>query len=466
MDYISKLTELNVKFNIEYPANDIGISRLFFDLHREKHRYVTESKSWYVYDGRRWVKDSDGARTMEQCKEFAQGYHAYLITVCPDEAEDKVLLKFAAGLAGRKKREGILKDAQSIEPLNLSAFDRDPMVFNCLNGTFDLQKMMLRPHSSEDFITKMTKADYVEGAVCQRWEQFINEVMCGDKDTMKFLQKALGYSLSGDTSHECFFILYGSTTRNGKSTLTETIVHMLDDYARTIQPQTLSRRRNDGASPTPDTARLRGARLVNASEPDKGLELNAALIKQLTGGETYTARFLHENPVEFKPEFKIFINTNHLPRTDDDTVFASGRVKLIPFERHFKSEERDRGLKKLFCKSVNMSGILNWLIEGYRLLLAEGFLLTARMEQVVSAYREAGNKLYDFSSFINETLTPAEGQRTKTSVLYSHYRVWAHDNGWEIMSSQSFVGELRKRFIIKPHCTLGNTVIGYKLKRN
>ena len=128
---------------------------------------------------------------------------------------------------------------------------------------------------------------------------------------------------------------------------------MLGEYARTIQPQTLSRRPADGGAASPDTARLKGARLVNVPEPEKGLELNIVLVKQLTGGDTYTARFLNENPVEFKPEFKIFINTNHLPRTSDDTVFLSGRVKLIPFDRHFLPHEQDNGLKAHFRKQKN-----------------------------------------------------------------------------------------------------------------
>ena len=128
---------------------------------------------------------------------------------------------------------------------------------------------------------------------------FAKHLMCGDTDTAKFLQKAIGYCLTGGTDLECFFILHGATTRNGKSTLTGTIEYILSDYARSVQPQTLSRRPSDGASPSPDIARLKVARLVNMPEPEKGLELNVALIKQLTGGDTYTGRFLHENPVEF-----------------------------------------------------------------------------------------------------------------------------------------------------------------------
>ena len=289
----------------------------------------------------------------------------------------------------------------------------------------------------------------------------ICKIMCGDMDTAKFLQKAIGYALSGGTWLECFFILHGSSTRNGKSTLMGAVENIFADYARTIQTQTLSRRPNDGASPTPDIARLKGARLVNMSEPEKGLELNVALIKQLTGGDTYTGRFLHENPIEYKPEFKILINTNHLPRAADSTVFTSERVKLIPFSRHFQPHEQDTGLKKLFQKSQNKSGILNWLIEGYRLLMSEGLTVPERVAAAIKEYQQDGD---DMSLFCNNTLVAAEGSRVKTAVLYQKYTPWAKANGYKPLSSQEFVAELRRRYTVKHDRKMGNMVHDYGLQ--
>jgi putative DNA primase/helicase len=234
------------------------------------------------------------------------------------------------------------------------------------------------------------------------------------------------------------------------------------DYARSIQPQTLSRRSSDGAAPSPDIARLKGARLVNMSEPEKRLELNTALIKQLTGGDTFTGRYLHENPVEFKPEFKIFINTNHLPRTEDSTIFASDRVKLIPFTRHFLPHEQDIGLKKLFLKSESKSGILNWLIEGYRLLTEEGLNVPERVAAAVAEYQQTDD---DFGNFCAETLVPAEENRLKTSVLYERYRLWAKANGCKPWRSQEFVGELRRRYDHGSNGRLGNFIIGYDIRK-
>lgn len=460
MDYMILFGEKKLVDSLDYPHNDIGMARLFYDLHHNIICYVIEAKTWYIYRGRFWKKDEGSLYAMELCKDFAQALIAYAEAKDDGSDESKLFIKYVAGFHSRRRRESLLSDARSIAPKSLNAFDHDRMLFNCQNGTFDLRTMALRPHSPADSITKMARAKFVEDAACERWDMFINEIMCVDADAAKFLQKALGYCLSGDTSLECFFILYGSTTRNGKSTLTETVAHILGDYAKTAQPQSLSRRPSDGSAASPDIARLKGARLINVPEPEKAMELNIALIKQLTGGDTYTARYLNENPVEFRPEGKIFINTNHLPRAADDTVFSSGRVKLIPFDRHFTEGEQDTGLKKLFRKQKNMSGILNWLIEGYRLLQAEGLILPPRVLSAISAYRSEADI---FGMFIEESTMPQEGIRVATSELYAAYMLWAKDNGYRPLNSKNFVGELRRRFDVRRSGTVGNVVVGLKI---
>jgi len=196
-------------------------------------------------------------------------------------------------------------------------------------------------------------------------------------------------------------------------------------------------------------------------EPEKGLELNIALVKQLTGGDTYTGRLLHENPVEFAPEFKIFVNTNHLPRASDDTVFASGRVKLIPFNRHFTAEEQDNGLKKFFRKPDSMSGIFNWLVEGYRLLMADGLTVPEKVIKAINDYR---HDVDPFLAFSEESLIAADGNRLKTSDAYKRYQAWAKSNGYRPVNNQEFVAEMKKRFHIHPDYKKGNCIWDYDLK--
>jgi putative DNA primase/helicase len=240
-----------------------------------------------------------------------------------------------------------------------------------------------------------------------------------------------------------------------------TISAILGDYAKNVQPQTLSRRPNDGAAPSPDIARLKGARLVTTSEPEKGLELNAALIKQLTGGDTYTGRFLNENPVEFRPEFAIFFNTNHLPICADSTIFESGRVRIIPFDRHFSEAEQDKGLKRSLLSAKNRSGILNWLIDGYRMLQAEGLTAPECVTSAIAEYRQEADVIGEFLAVCT---VPAANHRQQTSELYGVYLEWAKSTGFKALDNRGFVGELRRRCEVKRDCAKGNVVIGVAVK--
>lgn len=452
----------------EYPLNDIGIAKLFCELYTEKICYVIEAKSWYFFNGKVWNKDVSTLQTMEFCKNFTQELVAYAEANMDDlnkssdsgDAGDE-FAKYAQSFHKRRRREALLSDARSVAPKSLADFDSYPFLFNCANGTFNLQTLTLQPHNPGDFITKIARVRYDKDANCVRWDKFISEIMCEDMDTAKFLQKSLGYSASGDTSLECFFILYGPSTRNGKSTLTETVAHILGDFARTAQPQTLSRRTSSGSAPSPDIARLKGSRLVNVPELEKDIVLNSALMKQLTGGDTFTGRFLRENPFEYKPEFKIFINTNILPRIADSTIFASKRVIIIPFERHFKHEEQDSSLKKFFRAEESKSAILNWLIEGYRLLQSEGLTPSEKVSRAIADYKNDDDTL---GIFLTAELSPLEGNRIKTSILHLRHIAWAKENGHNSLSSQNFVSELRRRYHVTRDCVKGNVIVGYGLK--
>jgi putative DNA primase/helicase len=200
----------------------------------------------------------------------------------------------------------------------------------------------------------------------------------------------------------------------------ETILHLMGDYGRTAQPESIAQKQTaNGSTPSEDIARLRGARFVNMSEPNKGLRLNAALVKQMTGGDTITARFLHQNSFEYKPEYKLFINTNYLPYVSDDSIFASERVKLIPFERHFEESERDKGLKEFFRQPENISGILNWLIEGLKLMYEEGLELPQAVKNAITQYREESDKE---GLFFCECIIEKKGIKTPMKDIYECYK--------------------------------------------
>lgn len=452
---IALFEQLHIEDNKSYPLHDMGIAQLFYEIFQSLICYVLESKCWYIFDGKRWVKDEQRLKIMEYCKIFT-----YALADYGSRLQGEKIIKVSGSLCNIKRRENIIKDCTSINPKSLSAFDTEKLLFNCQNGILDLKRKKFTPHSSKYLITRLSNVIYDEKAKCNRWLEFVGEIMQGDTESIRFLQKAFGYALTGNTDLECFFIFYGSTTRNGKSTCCETISNIFGDYASNVQPETIGRNSKSGSAPTPDIARLKGARLVIMPEPERGLELNVSLIKQLIGGDKYTGRFLHENPIEFTPEFKIIINTNHRPRINDDTVFSSARVKLLPFERHFNPQEQDTGLKALFREESNMSAILNWIIEGYYLLQIEGLTEPQKMTVAVNEYREESDIL---GTFLNENLCQSDGYRLATTKLYERYKEWSSENGYHALNNKNFVGELRKRYVIKRNGTRGNEILDVAL---
>lgn len=429
-----------------YPWNDIGNGNLFADTYKNISRYVKENKEWATYDGKKWDMSNGNLGVMAQAKELIPKMVSFGFKI-PDEGEQSIYLKFVSGLNKRNNRETMIKDATDVYPVGIADFDNNKFLFNCQNGVLNLKTFEFMPHDASLLLSKISNVAYNPLALCDRWENFVNEIMENDKQKAKFLQKALGYALSGDTSMECFFILYGATTRNGKGTTMDTISHLLGDYAKTAQPETVSQKTSaKGNEATEDIARLKGARFVNISEPEKGLKLNSALVKQLTGGDVVTARFLNKNSFEYKPEYKIFINTNHLPKVSDNSLFSSGRVKLIPFERHFKPEEQDKGLKDSFKEAFSLSGILNWCIEGLKLLLSEGLESPQSVIDATNEYKEDSDI---FHGFISDCFKPQKKHSIPTADIYSIYTKWAESKGYHAVGYNNFTSELKSRSYAK-----------------
>nr|WP_231638414.1 phage/plasmid primase, P4 family [Rubeoparvulum massiliense] len=312
----------------------------------------------------------------------------------------------------------------------------------------------------------MSGVNYDPEAKSGRWDRFIHEIMSGDEEKAKFLQKAFGYSISGDTRYECLFVLYGATTRNGKGTLCESILKVLGSYGCIARPETISlKKNNNSSSPGEDIARLAGVRFVNISEPSRGLVLNAAQVKSMTGGDTINARFLHENSFDFSPKFKLYINTNYLPVITDMTLFSSGRVVIIPFERHFDEGEQDKNLKREFAKPKNQSAILNWLIEGYQLLKKEGLTLPDSVKTATEAYKRDSDKI---ALFFEDALEESPNSEVWTSEVYVRYQRWCSANGCYSENARNFKQALSAIARVewkRPRSGGGMTtmLIGYKL---
>lgn len=441
-----KLADLHPDKNARYGWSDIGNGNLFADWYRDKARYVPERKRWYIYNGRVWEPDSGNLRAMELCKDLADALAAYALSI-QDEKQRIAYQAHVGKWQRRNNRETILKDAASVHPVSMTEFDQDLHLFNCKNGTLDLNTREFRPHSPSDLLATISSVKYDPEAKSELWERFINDIMQGDHDTAAYLQKSMGYGLTGDTSEECFFTLYGATTRNGKGTLMETYMTLVGGYGRAARPETITQKdKANSNAPTEDIARLAGARVVNISEPGKQMILSASLVKTLTGRDTINARFLNENSFEFVPQFKLFINTNHLPRVTDPTVFDSGRVKVIPFNRHFAEAEQDKRLKKKLRKAENLSGILNWCLDGLWMMQETGLDAPPAVREATAQYRRDSDKI---ARFVDEMMEPDPHGEIRTEEAYQVYQGWCERNGHRAESMSNWKQAMEAHAMIR-----------------
>ena len=423
--------------NPRYESFQIGNARMFVDYYRNIILMNDTRGCWYIYDGRVWRPDKHNLRISEMAKDFHDELFLFTNTITSEDTRNRFIKRVEA-LDQKKFRDIMVKDAGNNTDIavQMDAFDRDKFTFNCHNGTINLLDMSFRLHSPADRLTKLTEVDYDPSATCPRWISFMDEVFEGDAERIRYLQKAIGYAMSGDTRLECMFILYGPTSRNGKGTTMETVLRILGEYGRTAKPDMLSKKGfADSSGPSEDVARLNGARMVNVSEPEKSMVIDVSLTKQMTGNNTLTARYLRENSFEFKPQFKLFIDTNHLPQISDMTLFESDRIRIIPFNRHFTADERDIDLKSFFTEPANLSGILNWCLEGFRLYQKEGLKMPGSVEKATKEYREVSDRVLMFTT---QCLVKKAGEELRSSAIYRRYQDWCTENGCKYESAVKF----------------------------
>lgn len=448
-----------------YPFNEIGAGRLFADFYKSTLRYVPKRKSWFHYADGIWQKDTGAIQAMKACMNLADALYVHALSI-NDNDQRKIYIDYVVRWQKFTFRNNLLKDAQVHYPIDPREFDSDPYTFNCRNGTLNLRTLAFNSHSADDLLTKMSPVTYDPIISDERWTQFIDEIMSGDKEKAKFLQKIFGYGISGDTRFECFFILYGLLTRNGKGTLCESVLQAMGTYGITSKAETIAQRVNANSSaPSEDVARLAGVRFANISEPNKGLVLDTAKVKTMTGNDTLNARFLHENSFDFKPRFKLYINTNYLPQINDMTIFTSDRLIIIPFNRHFDESEQDRNLKHYFSGERQQTAILNWLVEGFQFLQKEGLRVPKSVREAIHQHQEESDK---FKQFIDECTVKDVTAEERTADVYARYRGWCLDNGYHFENKKNFNSSLATVTTIKRKRPKGSRnittmVIGLKL---
>ena len=439
--------------------SEMGMAALFGILYNQEARYCVERKCWYTYSEGVWVKDTGSILVSEKLKDFVRLMILYCGEIVDDDKR-KAYTAFVNKMCVRRMRDRILKDATGELPISADTFDSNPYLINCLNGTYDLRDFTFREHDWRDFITMQTAFRHTidKKAKCLRWERFIDEVTEGDKEKADFLQRGLGYSLLGMSNEECMFILHGKTTRNGKSTLLNTIEIMLGDYAKVAPVGMIcsSGRSVSAEAASPTLVGLKGKRFVTMSESNEFGKLDEEKIKQFTGGEELSARALYESAITFTPQFTLWLSCNDLPRVTDKSLFASDRIKIIEFNRHFSHDEQDVHLKSEFTKKENMSGIFMWLVRGYKKYKTHGLSISKNLEQPIKQYERDNDVVLQF---LEERCEQGENYSAKCSELNKNFKRWAKAEGYPVLTSQKFNSELQRH---SDWCSCKVRVDGYE----
>lgn len=427
-----------------YSFDDTGNAQRFVDLFGDKVRYCYTDKRWLWYDGRKWCTDMTGAvkRLADKAVACMSAELKVYEQTDADEGTDmaKAFEKHMKSSRSNKSKNAMLNEVMHHVPILPSQLDRYKAALNTPGGVIDLKSGALAPHDPKNYFTKITAVEYSENADCPRWTAFLDDIFGGDKDLIRYVQKAVGYSLTGATSEQCAFFLYG-TGRNGKSTFLDIIRDIFGDYAANIQPETIMVRNSQGSAINSDIARLKGARLVTSVEPNEGVRINEGLLKQLTGDDTVTARKLYGDEFEFKPEFKLWMATNHKPviRGTDTGIWR--RIHMIPFTCVIPEGKVDRRLK--YKLSAELTGIFRWAVEGCLLWQKEGLKMPRAVLEEVREYRREMDVI---SAFVEDKCTVGKGLSVKSSQLFAAYLNWAEQNNEYRMSSTKFGMELAKRF--------------------
>lgn len=424
-----------------YDMTDTGNAQRLKDKYKGNIKYSYIRKKWYYWTGKIWAIDNTG-EIKKLADEIINDIKKEAFMEKDDDKQAE-LLKWATKTASSKGKEAMVKETQHIDgiPILMEELDCYNDYLNCQNGIINLRTGELLPHDSNFMMSRISYAEYDNsGKQPEKWLSFLNDVTNGDKELQEYLQKCVGYSLTGSIREQCAFFLYG-LGNNGKSTFLDTISDLLGSYASNVQPDTIMMKKNDSGANS-DIARLKSTRFVTSEEPTEGVRLNEGLVKQLTGGGKVTCRFLYGDEFEYEPEFKIWIGTNHKPVIRGTDVGIWRRIRLIPFEVNIPKEKVDKNLK--YKLREELPQILKWAVDGCIKWQKEGLELPKCVEQATKEYKVEMDILASFVDSCIE-IDYINGDTISAQELFTLYGVWAKKNNEYEMTSRKFFIEIAKK---------------------
>lgn len=444
-----------------FDNNDYGNGQRLIRRYGDSLIYVF-GRGWYVWDGKRWQMDQESLRSRLLAHKTAQAIKSEWKTMNPrkmiEEAQKSAAetgqmvdyqgihkaveahRKWASSSGSQARASAMLVEAAPYLCVSVDQLDADDYLVSVENGTLELNSagmedkgyVRLRCHDQDDRITAKMEVVFDADVDAPLWRKFMQQIL-PDEEVRLFVQRYFGYILTGDQGEQCLCLFYGGGA-NGKSTLMDVIAEVMGDYTKTLPFASLLHNDNQrGSEASPDLARLPGARYVQASEPDAGVRFSESLIKTVTGGEKITTRMLNKDFFEFRPQFKLVLAFNNRPgiRGADHGIWR--RIMMVPFEVSIPKEEQDSHLKEKLLQEK--SGILNWMLDGYRMWRDTGLAAPDAVKAATEQYKDEQNPL---GVFVRDCLVKAQGQRIAATDLYNIYVLWCRENNRTEMTNNLF----------------------------
>ena len=415
---------------------------------------------WLFYDSGVWLADNHAATEVYKNRVIDSLYTELEPLIANHDTEGiKRLSAWAKRSEEVKKAEGALGWAKSSPSFYTlpGKLDSDQMLLNVKNGTIDLRTGRLRAHDRKDLITKLAPVNFDPNAKAPVFESFLLQIMGGDKELAGFIQRAVGYSLTGSVKEQCWFICYG-VGANGKGTLLNALLEILGSYGIQAAPDLLMLARNGGEKHPTEQADLMGRRLAVAQETESGRQLAEVAVKQMTGGDKIKARFMRGDFFQFNPTHKLWLATNHKPVIKDTTESTWRRIILIPFEVVIPAEERDKDLpEKLFNE---FPGILAWAVAGCLEWQRSGLQIPAKVRAAVEEYREESDVI---GRFLKDRTLKDAGNSEYLDKIFKSYQEWCNENNQGATSSRGLSQSLQERGLQRVRKELGMAFLGIRV---
>ena len=425
-------------------------------------KFNAVDKKWFFFNGSYWQEDIGNQRVELAAERVANSIKKEKpeLSFSTKTDEDKAMnewYRFQKDSRSHMAKMHMIDEFKKYVIVKHGEFDKEDMLLNTESGYVDLSNGELHDHDIDKKFSHQTLAEYSDNVDAPLWDKFLNQIFNSDEELIHYVQKAIGYSFTGSVDEQCLFILNGRG-RNGKSVFSNVVSDVAGNYAKQMNVQTIVAKKNQSGSANSDIARLEGARIVTSSELNEGDRFDESLVKQLTGGDKILARFLYGSEFEYKPKFKIWMATNHLPiiRGTDDGIWR--RIKIIPFNIQIPKEKVDKKLE--YKLKAEYTGILNWIVQGAIMWQQEGLEDPEAVTKVIEAYRAEMDPL---DAFLEECCTTGQNYSIKAREMYDAYHEWAKESEEYKMSMTKFGREMSKK-LLRVKRRDGWYYVGLKLK--